>query len=66
MMQAPTRERPAGQLLYTVADVVAITRISRTKLYGEIQAGRLPVVRIGRAVRITREALEEWIARLEG
>jgi len=55
----------ADQLLFTVADVARLTRIGRTTLYQEMQAGRLKVVRIGRAVRITRAELDRWIRDLE-
>ncbi|ACZ40246.1 helix-turn-helix domain-containing protein [Sphaerobacter thermophilus] len=55
----------SGQLLYTINDVTALTRISRSTIYEHIAAGRLKVVRIGRAVRITRGELERWISDLE-
>lgn len=55
----------SGQLLYTINDVTALTRISRSTIYKHIAAGRLKVVRIGRAVRITPAELERWISDLE-
>lgn len=55
----------SGQLLYTINDVTALTRISRSTIYEHIAAGRLKVVRIGRAVRITPAELERWISDLE-
>ena len=43
-------------------DVQKLLRIGRSKLYEMIAHGELPVVRIGRAVRIPRHELERWIA----
>ena len=44
-------------------EVQAILRIGRSKLYEMIAREELPVVRIGRAVRIPRRELERWIAK---
>lgn len=49
---------PMGGLA-TVAEVVAATGLSRTSLYDMIQAGELPVRRIGRCVRISWEIVRE-------
>jgi excisionase family DNA binding protein len=35
--------------------------LGRTKIYELIAAGELPVVRIGRCVRISTVALQEWV-----
>jgi excisionase family DNA binding protein len=43
-------------------DVQSILRIGRSKVYEMIAHGELPVVRIGRAVRIPRDELERWVA----
>jgi excisionase family DNA binding protein len=43
-------------------EVRAILRIGRSKLYEMIAHGELPVVRIGRAIRIPRDELERWVA----
>ena len=43
-------------------EVRAILRIGRSKLYEMIGQGDLPVVRIGRAIRIPRAELERWVA----
>lgn len=52
-------------ILMTVAEVQTATKLGRTKVYEMIRRGKLPVVRIGRSVRIRREALERWLAQLE-
>ena len=43
-------------------EVRMLLRIGRSKVYEMIAQGELPVVRIGRAVRIPRRELERWIA----
>jgi excisionase family DNA binding protein len=42
-------------------DVQLILRIGRSKVYEMIARGELPVVRIGRVVRVPRKELERWI-----
>ena len=45
-----------------VREVAAILRCGRNRAYELIQRGEIRSVRIGRAVRVTREALEEFLA----
>lgn len=52
-------------LLLTIKEVQDITRLGRTKVYELMRDGELPVVRIGRAIRVRREALEQWLEGLE-
>jgi excisionase family DNA binding protein len=47
--------------LLTVSEAAQVLSIGRTKTYELMSAGDLPVVRIGRAVRIPRRALERWV-----
>jgi excisionase family DNA binding protein len=47
-------------LLVTIDEAADLLSISRGKLYQLIQTGELPTVRIGRAVRIPFDALEQW------
>jgi excisionase family DNA binding protein len=47
--------------LLRVEEAARLLRIGRSKLYQLLARGELPVVRIGRSVRIPRRALEEWI-----
>ena len=51
------------KLLYTVPEAAAQLGIGRSKLYELLNSRALPLVRIGRAVRIPAAALEEWVAR---
>jgi len=52
----------AGPMLLTVKDLEAELQLGRTRTYELVRSGQLPVVRIGRSVRIPREALSCWIA----
>jgi excisionase family DNA binding protein len=45
-----------------VKEVAAILRCGKNQAYELIQRGEIRSVRIGRAVRVTREALEEFLA----
>lgn len=47
--------------LLKVEEAAGFLRIGRTKVYGLMARGELPVIRIGRAVRIPRRGLLHWI-----
>ncbi len=49
------------QLLMRAEEVARSLRLGRSKVYEMMQTGELPVVRIGRSVRVARAALEEWV-----
>ena len=53
-------------MLLTTEDVVRVLRIGRTKVVELIGRRELPVVRIGRSVRVPRVELERWIAERMG
>ena len=55
----------AETVLLTVRDVQEVTQLGRTKIYELMRDGQLPYLRIGRSVRIRREVLEAWLAKLE-
>lgn len=42
-------------------EVAKILGLGRTKVYEMMASGELPVVRIGTAVRVPRQALLDWI-----
>lgn len=46
----------------TVPEAAKIARLGRSTLYLLIAQGDVPVVRIGRAIRIRRLTLEKWLA----
>ncbi len=58
----PDRSSPiTGDELLRETDVCQILKIGRTKYWELVWSGVLPSVRIGRAVRVSRSALEEFI-----
>jgi len=54
-------DRP-DQLLLTVPEAARLLRISRNLAYDLIAQGRLPHVRLGRTIRVSRPRLEDWIS----
>jgi excisionase family DNA binding protein len=59
-----TTTEPAP-LMYRVSTIVKLTGLSRSVIYEQIRAGRLPVVKQGRATLITAEALADYVKLLE-
>ncbi len=57
-------ERAAAdeRLALTVPEAAKVPGIGTTLLYELVDRDEIPAVRLGRAVRISRRALEEWIA----
>ncbi len=49
-------------LLLNISQVMQLLSLSRSKVYKLIKFEGLPVVRFGRAVRISSVALQEWIS----
>ena len=49
-------------LLLKAGDVAKLLGLGRSKVFGMLAVGELPVVRIGRSVRVPRAALERWVA----
>ena len=47
--------------LLTLEEVARMLRISRGKAYGMAASGELPIVRMGRSVRVRRDRLEAWL-----
>lgn len=48
-------------LLLKPMEVAELLGLSRSKVFEMLAAKELPVVRIGRAVRVPRSELDEWI-----
>lgn len=53
------------RLLVDVDDAARIMGISRRKLLYLVSAGEIPVVRVGRAVRVPLEGLRQFVDRLQ-
>lgn len=51
-------------LLYTAEEAAEVLRQSRSTVFAKMANGELPSVKIGRSRRITREALEAYVAGL--
>jgi excisionase family DNA binding protein len=52
--------QPSGALL-RIAEAAELLGVSRSTLYQLVSANAVPVVRVGRLVRIPRDALLRWI-----
>lgn len=50
------------KMLFRVDEAARLIGLGRSKTYEMVASGELPVVRIGRAVRVPAQALEAWIA----
>jgi excisionase family DNA binding protein len=48
-------------MLLTVRDVAVALRLGRTRTYALLRSGEIPVIRVGRAVRVPRDGLHRWI-----
>jgi excisionase family DNA binding protein len=60
---APKKEAPAMEpLLLKAGDVAKLLGLGRSKVFAMLAVGELPVIRIGRSVRVPRAALERWVA----
>ena len=61
--RARVRSTPKGRRVdpQARAEVAALLGLGRSKVYDMMKRGQLPVVRIGKAVRVPAHALEEWI-----
>ena len=65
MAQESTSEPtlPSDEVLLMRAEEVARTLgLSRSKIYQMMSGGALPTVRVGRAVRVPKAALRDWVA----
>jgi excisionase family DNA binding protein len=53
--------------ILTVPEVADVLKLSKSKVYALIERGEMPVVRIGKSVRILASDLVAWInSRREG
>jgi putative molybdopterin biosynthesis protein len=61
-MKPTTSARPERRL-YSFAEVADTLSLGRATIYDLVNRGELPVVRVGRAVRVPASALDEWVLR---
>lgn len=52
---------PAVEPLWKVADVACFLSMSDSWVYKEAEAGRLPCLRLGAALRFRPEAIRRWL-----
>lgn len=67
LTSGPRKPDPSGSgvgapLVLTVEEAAGVLRISRTAAYEAVRRGELPVVRIGRSLRIPRHALNQLLS----
>jgi excisionase family DNA binding protein len=60
-MHSESKMSAGSELLKIDPDVVDRTKLGRSTIYRAIACGALPSVRIGRSLRVERDALELWI-----
>jgi len=52
-------------LLLTIPQVMARLKLGRTKVYDLIEREGLPVIRFGRAIRVSDASLRRWLEQRE-
>ena len=57
---------PNESLVLTVEETARLLRISRGSAYAAVAEGRLPVIRLGRRLLVSRPALERMLAEVSG
>jgi excisionase family DNA binding protein len=55
------QESNTPRLLLRIPEAAKALGLGRTKLYELITSGELPVIRVGRAVRVSVTALQKWV-----
>jgi len=60
-----TKNVSSPRLLLSVPEVAKSLGLGRTKVYELIATEGLPVVRFGRAVRVSVESLQRWVEQRE-
>lgn len=48
-------------LLLKAEEVAQVLKLGRTRTFQLMSSGELPVVRIGRSVRVPKDQLESWV-----
>ncbi|HEY2579501.1 MAG TPA: helix-turn-helix domain-containing protein [Streptosporangiaceae bacterium] len=52
-------------VLYTVPEALTMLRMSRTYFYGQVNAGRLHIVKQGAGTRVTADDMAAYVALLK-
>lgn len=56
-----TEQAQPERLLLRLDEVAKILALGRSTVYNLVNAGELPIVRIGKSIRIPADALEAWV-----
>lgn len=64
-MTTAATQRAPDPVLYKIREVTAMLRLSRSVVYEQIRAGRLRIVKQGRATLVPASAIAEYVALLE-
>jgi excisionase family DNA binding protein len=61
----PTAEpqSPSIPMLLRIGDAAQLLGVGRSTMYQLVAAGTIPVIRIGRSVRVSRAVLDAWVAK---
>ena len=59
---APSESAQDADEMLRARDVARIFRVSEPQAYSLMSSGRIPVIRLGRSVRVSRRELERWVA----
>lgn len=60
-MSSPIRPTEAPEALWTVQQVASFLSMSVSWVYKEIEAGRLPCIRLGAAVRFVPQEIRRYV-----
>ena len=63
VQKTPKTSRDSEPVIWTVEDVAKYLRISEAKVYRLAKEQRLPVVRIGKTWRFSKDLLDDWLSR---
>lgn len=65
LIPSPQAARHTDSLLHNLGGVARLLGLSRRKVDDVVSSGELPVVRIGKCVRVSDRALRAFVANLE-
>ncbi|MEO7020566.1 MAG: helix-turn-helix domain-containing protein [Ktedonobacteraceae bacterium] len=57
----PHDQPTSFQMLLTIPQVAKVLSLGRTKVYELIWKENLPIIKFGRAVRVSKEDLQHWL-----
>lgn len=60
-MTSPDASHDQPDQFLTVIEIAALLRVSRATVYRLLHAGRLPGMRVGKSMRVSRRAVEDYL-----